>query len=263
MELAHLAGYRAALVANRHQDDYVGDAEVGLNPPDFWIELREGGRVGLELTQLASKQRRDAESRTRVLLSAISARSEDFSRLDGWTIHLWRIVDGVPVMPKSFDRAALNELVGALAETDPRELRFAAPPDGWPDKLDLPRRELPSGYTFYTTEGSTGTARGPSRVRFDIAYYFQTDLQKDELVAELHRVVSQHDSDPLSDHLIVTIGGPDQDGLAYLTEFQILPTLLSPSPDPLAITDPTNLDRVRLYDWATGQIIELFERPQS
>jgi len=148
LERAHLAKYRADLVSSFGQDDYVGEPEPGPNPPDFWAERLEGGRAGLELTQLVSGPRRDAAARTRQVLSAIDARSEDFHRLDGWTINLWRHVDGAPAMPRSFDRIALEELIDALAEIDPAQYVFGPFPDGLPSKIDLPHRELSSGYAF-------------------------------------------------------------------------------------------------------------------
>ena len=258
VERAHLTKYRADLVAYRGADDYLGEPEHGPDPPDFWIGLPEGGRAGLELTQLVSGPRRDGEARTRQLLSAIDARSEDLLRLDGWTIHLWRHVDRMPAMPTSFDRKALNELVDALADADPAQHVFGPFPEGLPPEIQLPHCQLSSGYAFYASEGSTGVPRGRSAVRFDVAYHFQTDLRKDELVSELQRVVSQHDRQTQSSHLIVTIGGPDQDGLGYLTERQILPLLQSPSREEVGIPDPRYLDLVRLHDWATGQIVQLF-----
>lgn len=92
------------------------------------------------------------------------------------------------------------------------------------------------------------------RTGFEIGMAYSTTDTTTTIWQELLRVVRDHDQNRI-DHLLITVGGPDQDGFMFPAESYLIDTALN-MPEPL--TDLHHLSRVSLHFWPNGRIVELY-----
>lgn len=230
----------------------------GNDPPDFLCRA-DDIPIGLDCTQFTIPSRRTANGLFEAIRDQVLREPRGlFTTLRGCTVYMWfgSPTDQNALPYKAQDQAAIRELVAALAAVavDLKRLRLptAELPGQAPD-LDLkhtahgctfyvvPMVDIPSGSLFFASTG------------FEIGFAYTTKHDRDEGWAEVKRLVKQHDK-PGVDHLLITVGGPNERGLAFLSEEAFMDFMLQQR---VTIEAPQHLSRVTVHMWSTARIVEL------
>jgi hypothetical protein len=238
------------------------DLREGDDPPDATVETGQG-RIGIELTTLALEDRRPVNRRFGELRAELERREPAaFSRLVGHLAYIWfrDRPDGPPVRPHArSDAEALDELVQALADYEPRsDILEAEPGTAPPDTMpEVHFADTTAGGRFYAVRfgGAVPGSTLFTRAGFDIGLAYTTQVTAPSAWRDVQRLVDRHDR-PRVDVLLVTAGGPDDRGNVYPSE-EVAAQLLIEHPQHLA-RSPTHIKEVLLHSWGTGTGTRLF-----
>jgi hypothetical protein len=235
--------------------------------PDTIVTTNQGD-LGVESTCLTLADRRGAHSLFRRLRQRVLEQDPAaFAKLSGYMIYVWFEQPGGPPglsLPlKRTDDEAATELLRELAAYTPQPgqmwLQSGALPEQAPP---LPLARTPSGGRFYAIP-LVGSA--PSTVLFTFAGFelglaFTSLRSAQSAWDEIQRLVDQHDKVGV-DILLITSGGPDQNGQIFPAEEAIAGFLLE---TPIGLTrPPRHIKRVFLHSWTTGFAAELHPSVQT
>lgn len=226
--------------------------------PDFVINEGSDAR-GIDCVQLALPTRRGAHGSFRAIRDAVLQQPRQrFVHLAGSMIYVWFERENQLVRPcrAGRDRAAIHHIVDALSNykvdrdryrTD-LALEFPRQHPGWTTE------QMEAGGIFYGVP-----LQGYPSTRFFMSTGFELGLAFTSIAdaasgwKSLIELLESHDQ-PGFDHLLVTVGGPDEAGFGYLAEELLLIEMLR---DPKDIPKPRYVTKVTLHSWETGEIVDL------
>jgi len=240
------------------------DVRRGDDPPDFIVS---GGTVDetIDLAALGLEERRKAYGLFRRFRERLFAATKEgrLAHLRGTLVNVWFLTEG-QLPPKATDELILEGLLQELQAYRPDREGYAQAVDsimrdGFPERL--PTQLLPistadqsAGCQIVPVE--EGALSGPfsSATGFECQLKTSTYVRQSDIRAELNRLIAQHDKAP-TQHLLLTLGGPDRNGLRYPSEAQLARLLLNGQP--LAVPAVAHLRRVTLHCWTTGEVFEI------
>ena len=162
---------------------------------------------------------------------------------------------------RSADDQGMSSLLKALSEYRPDPSVLQVPSAALPDRPPiLPIASAP-GCRFYAVEmvDAVPASEFFARTASELGMAYTTHHDNQNLCDELRRMIKKHDK-PGIDELIVTAGGPDARGLAYLSEHILCAFALEEPLDPPRLSF---LSRVVLHLWQTGAIVQLHQSTRS
>lgn len=235
------------------------DVSIGANPPDFEA-VSSNVKIGVDCIQFGIQSRRTAHALFVKLKNNISHQNrERFDHLTGSLVYLWfRTERAVPNLPPSNShKNVVTELIDSLEKYkyDPQKPlgNFVG---NMPDKLpDLGFESTSKGNHYYAIpfQGPMPSTPFFQQMGFEMALHFSSYHTSTSLWEILRKNIAAHDK-PGIDTLVITVGGPDNNGYRYLSE-EVLFSLLLSRPEPLP--DLSNVKEVYLHTWTQGQIILL------
>jgi hypothetical protein len=242
-----------ALATGTHACGYV---QPGNDPPDTTVQT-DNGSLGVESTALTVEARRGVHNLFLQLRRRLqSEEPAAFSKLAGHVIYVWFEESDVPALGrphKRSDTAALEALVKALAEYEPKTDHLWSASGQFPEQMDeLPLVDTPAGAKFYAVPI---TNAAPSTMLFTIAGFelglvYTTFMTAKTAWTEVQRLVDSHDK-PGVDVLLITAGGPDATGNVFPAEEVVADFVVD---NPIGLTrSPHHIARVVLHSWATGK----------
>jgi hypothetical protein len=236
------------------------DVTVGSNPPDFTARLPTGQHIGVDCTQFTiQKQRHAAALFERIRRALLAEPRSRFLQLSGMVIYMWfRGADKRPALPpKESEAAAVEAIISALADYVPDvkagEVEGTEPPEQAPD---LGIADTDFGCSFYAVpmRGAAPTGVFFGATGFEIALAYQTAGSRKQALADLTRLIADHDKEGVNE-LLVTASAPNKGGAAFLSDAFMLDFLLEESFD---IPSPAYVGRVIAYFWGQGRAVELY-----
>jgi hypothetical protein len=230
--------------------------EPGEDPPDL-IGHHPEGTVGIECTSLGLAQRRSAHDLfSRIRRSLLEIPSVRLSRLAGNVIYLWfDDAEGRPFARN--DQEAIDDLVQQLIDYEPAGEDLWLPSGEMPEQAPpLPLITTQQGARFYCVPL---TNAAPDTYLFsltgiELGLALTTVHDASSEWAALIERVRRKDREGV-DWLVITAGGPDQDGRLFTAEEVLADFLLQ---HPQALTDLEHLKRVTLHFWGTGRAVDLW-----
>jgi hypothetical protein len=261
VERLHLERYRSdyLMATGRLPFDNV---RRGKDPPDFVVEAALG-HEGVDCTAFTLEERRSAYrmfARLRTLLAKSGEGS--FPNLRDTAVIVWfGLGSGLP--PKRGDREVVNALVKCMQKARIDRDRLAEVADeiareGFPDQFPeggaaiywTPEKEAGFQVVPVAPRGLVGAFA--KKMGFACELSMSTQVNESAVRAELERLIRQHDQEGI-DHLLITLGGPDQDGLVYPAEEQLVAFLAG---DVLQTPPVRHLKRVSGHAFRSGGIWE-------
>jgi hypothetical protein len=234
----------------------------GENPPDFVADLADGSTAAVDATQLAVAGRIEAQAQFEQIAAAVlQAPRRDFAHLRGHFLYIWfsqPLGDGRPHRSAK----SIGEVVDALREYEPDTSWTEADTSALPEQLpETDIQSTASGCTFYAVELRNAVPASAffAETGFELVLAFQSVHPQDAAWLELRRLVDRHDKPEIND-LVVTIGGPKHNGLAYPSETLLFDAALEFG-IPQLRPKPKHLSRVVLHSWEDGRIIEIYPKP--
>jgi hypothetical protein len=118
-----------------------------------------------------------------------------------------------------------------------------------------------SGCKFYAVEFRTATPASAffTEAGFELVLAFQSTHPQDASWLELRRLVDRHDK-PEIEELVITVGGPKSNGLAYPSETLLFDAALEIG-IPQLQPEPDHLSRIVLHSWGDGRLIQIYPEP--
>lgn len=223
----------------------------GDDPPDFVLTRSDGGKVGLECTQLVIADRihawNSAESLNRSLLAL---RRDRFRHLRSHTVYL--TIDTPNGLPPPGARGK-REVAQALQAFQPAPNDFTSPPE------DL------SGSNIVQTFGNyvlTAVPQADFRVSpfvrqmgFDLALAIQSDVYASAAWAALAERVREKDLRG-SDAILVSCGAPVTRGLSFPSDDLAAEAIMA-SASTHALPPTVNATAAYVHAWGNEQIVRL------
>jgi hypothetical protein len=233
MERIHLERYRLDHLIRTGTVPFERVAEGG-DPPDFEVELREGGSEALDCAAFTLGEYRGAYRLFRLLRTRLErdADPSDFEGVRGCVLQV-SFGDGQLLPPKRSDEKAVEALAALIAGfTVDREriARLTA------DAIAAGRMPEQIPIDLFTTATPDGSARliasigAPFGTEFSRKLGFECHLAMSTcatastVTGEFQRLINDHDK-PEIRHLLITVGGPDRDGFRYPAEELVLPLI--------------------------------------
>jgi hypothetical protein len=234
----------------------------GGNPPDFEAELPGAANLAVDATQLTVADRIAAQAQfERVTAAVLAAPRRDFAHLRGHFLYLWFSQpegDGRPHR----NSEAVDGIVAALREYEPDTSWTERDTSGLPEQMpETDLQSTSSGCNFYAVKLRNAVPASAffAEMGFELVLAYQSTHRQDAAWLELRRLVDRHDK-PEIDHLVVTVGGPKSNGLAYPSETLLFDAALAlgvPSLRP----EPKHLSKVVLHSWGDGRILDIYPEP--
>jgi len=250
IDLTVFARFAEHIERSRGQPEFTG-AVAGADPPDLQVTCSEG-RLGLELTQFADPERREAATRLALVKRKLDASLANRPDLAGWRVFIWTEDLSTP----DFLRSGADEIVEALGALRPLEhLIELQPGDPLPNPLPrLPEVVTPSGMRLLAGPpgGFPMTTRFASRHGFDLGLAHTTLTTWPQAYRHLTSAIADKDREG-NDALLVTFGGFDQTGMRWPAESLVYGLLTSEVMPPIPVR---HLRHVYLNDW-TGPADEV------
>jgi hypothetical protein len=261
VEKLHLERYCSDRLFAEGQLPYT-QLNPGKNPPDFEAELPGSSTLAVDATQLTAADRIAAQAQfERVRAAVLAAPRKDFAHLRGHFLYLGFSGpedEGRPHQsPESVD-----SIVAALSEYEPDTSWMERRTPGAPEQLpDTDFQSTSNGCVFYAVELRNAVPASPffAEAGFELVLAYQSKHRQDAAWHELRRLVDRHDK-PEIDHLVVTVGGPKANGLAYPSETLLFEAALAHA-IPALLPEPKHLSKVVLHSWVDGRILEIYPSP--
>jgi len=190
----------------------------------------------------------------------MAAKEKEFRNLQDSVVKVW-FGFGQNLPPKRTDSRVADAVVKLLREVrlDRRRLEETAAQitrEGFPDRFPeggaaifwLPDKSA----GFQVVPVNSDQLFGPfaEETRFACELSMSTQVSESQVHAEVRRVVEGHDQAG-TDHLLITVGGPDQDGLSYPAEEQLITFLPQ---DALPTPPVQHLKRVSIHAFRSGLV---------
>jgi hypothetical protein len=233
---------------------------AGDDPPDFSAVLPDGSRVGVDVTQLAVASRLAAQAQfEQVQAAVLDCPMAEFSHLRGHFLYMWFTDppgDGRP-------HRELESIAGILDA-----LRVYQPDTSWAEQTIRPPGvsldsdvQTASGCCFYAVKmlDAVPASSFYEASGFELVLAYQSTHSVSSSMKELRRLVDKHDK-PEIQHLVITVGGPKANGVAYPSESVLFDTAIQLGYPRLEPT-PKHLSKIILHVWRDGRVIEVFPRP--
>lgn len=268
LERIHLERFRTdySLMSGMLPFPEMQQTAPNLDPPDFTFNF-ESRREGLDCVQLVLPSRRRINGAFRVVRDAVLRECrERLSHLIGHVIYMWFHEADRSTSPRLPPRSLANEeirkIVDALANyrIDPEAFTFdpSEHPDGMPKQIDPAMinfsDDLP-GLTFYAMPMSQCVPNTTffNQTGFELGMAYSTTDAISTIIDELVEKLISHDR-PSTQHVLVTVGGPDRFGFTYPAEgyfaqnaFDTMPTL----------PNLVHIRQVILHFWNSGTVATL------
>ena len=264
LERIHLERFRGDYLL-RHGHVPFEEVRVGPNPPDFIVvgevdEALDCAAFAVETRRLGYRL---VDHLRRRLLDDAGTRDFSGVRDSVVTVTFFGIDEYLP--PKRTDDGIVEPLRDTIAslhidrEAVARFIAETARDDQMPDRLPVTVATTPDGLAHVTANpiDASQLPSGPLVERFGFGLTFNMPHQHriGELTPELQRLVTQHDY-PTIEHLLVTAGGPDVDGIRYPSEEALAAFLLDHAPGVVA----KHISRVTMHLWQTTEVRDIAVR---
>lgn len=267
VERLHLERYRA--------DSFTATGELpfdavsqGSDPPDFLVET-DNGPEGIDCTVLALEERRSAYRLFALLRSRLlaAAKGEGFPNLRDTVMYVWfGLADGLP--PKRQDTRTVDALLKCMREAhvDRERMQEVAAqiaregfpkqfPEGGSAIFSTPDQE--AGFTVVPSTAESLFGPFVQEAGFACELSMSTEVRESQVRTELERLIRKHDTVG-NNRLLITIGGPDRDGLRYPAEEQMMAFVTA---EMIQSTPVKHLTRISLHTFASGALAEVRLHP--
>jgi hypothetical protein len=154
------------------------------------------------------------------------------------------------------DTVAIAEVISALESYSLDFEQLIIAPGGLPEKLpEIALAHTSHGCAFYAGPmlDAVPNSQFFNSLGFEFGFAYTTHHNREEGWLEIARLIEKHDK-PGIDHLLITVGGPNNKGLGFLTEEVLWAFMLE---EPIAPVKPSYLATVTVHVWGTGAIVEL------
>ena len=238
------------------RDQALANGIVDVVNRDFVTDGRSGIH-GIECAQFASATRRRVQALFATIRRGVTRENpERFVKLRGYMIYMWfPEPGGLGLPPKRSDGRFVAEILDALAEYKPDPTAVVIPPGPLPDQApDIRAATTESGCRFYAVPipGPVNTGFFADS-GFELGVAYTTSHRQAEIGSEVTRLIKTHDK-PGVDDLVITVGGPDRNGLAFQSEESLIGLWLDSKPS----VEPTEcISRTFLHVWSTGAVLQL------
>ncbi len=264
VERAHLERFRCDYLVRQGEMPFDG-VERGGDPPDFVVR-KGSARIGVDCAVLTVGQRRRGYRRFLEFLAHVAAQDPGpFAALRDCIVTTWFNVEvsdgGLP--PGAHERALIDEMTDLLRTARPDREKIAAfnqevAVSGFPETFpaDLGNIHTASdGSGFNIAPVTPGTLQGTFAEQMGFACELNMSVQvaESDLRDEIQRLINKHDQ-PMIDHLLLTVGGPDTYGLRYPGEELVARMLLAGAATGLAAQ---RLKRVTVHLYTEGDFADL------
>jgi len=268
LERLHIERFRTDFTLLTGQLPFYNLAQTPENqdPPDFTFDI-EDRREGLDCIQLTIPSRRQINATFRVVREAVlRADRQRMSHLVGHVVYMWFHEDDmrapVRMPPRGLHSTEVQLIIDALAnyQIDPEAFTFdpREHPEGMPQQINAETlnfsEDLP-GLTFYAMPMSRCVPETYFyyRMGFELGMAYSTLDRPDDIGSELIQKLISHDREQ-TQHVLVTIGGPDRYGFTFPAETYLAEQMLLKPP---ALPKLEHIKEVALHFWHSGQIVGL------
>lgn len=263
LERFHLERFRSDYLLRNGTVPF-NSVQDGGDPPDF-IVSNDHGVSGLDCVVMAQQQRRTAYQLLAHLEQRLDAVSgdRDFSGVAGCVVSIWFGENLAELPPRRTDDSIIEPLLDELenATVDHQAidaLLATVAASGFPEILPpvITQGTTPDGSAGFVANRLVAPAHAgqiPGGRGFQIGLHTPQQWRESELQAQLQRITSDHDK-PEIEHLLVTAGGPDPNGIRYPGEEAYAAFLVER--DDLMIS-AEHLTQVTLHLWSTGEIVDI------
>jgi hypothetical protein len=267
VERIHLERYRSDYLNGTGKLPF--DAvTVGGDPPDFIVET-EAGPESLDCTTFCLSDRRlafDLFEHLKKRLADESSASR-FDNLKDCLLLIW-FGWGNELPPKRTGRSAVEQLIQLLRQCIVDHARLASSANEFA-RQGLPQTMSPGDVAiFWTPDKTIGFQAVPAGSNsgdpfFDLTGFScrlqtSTEVRQSEVHRELRKLISDHEKSEQTEHLLITVGGPDAKGVRYPSEEFIVQLMTD---EMFAFAGLTHIRRISLHVWSTGTICEF--RPKT
>jgi hypothetical protein len=230
------------------------------NPPDFRCSF-EDKDVAADCTQFTLPHRRLAQGLfENVRASLLNEQVERYSSLAGYSVYMWfnDPIESRPDLPhKRHQSEKIAHLLDDLAHYSPNPETLLVEGFSMPERapnMDIHRTD--AGGTFYAApmEGAVPATNFFHLKGFELGLAYTTIHSREDGWEEVNRLIRNHDKREI-DHLVITVGGPNEGGLSYIAEEVIFEFMLEKPPQRIPTS---NLSKVLAHFWSTGLIVELY-----
>lgn len=237
------------------------DLTTGDDPPDFSARLPDGSQVGVDVTQLAVAGRIAAQVQFEQVQAAILDCSlSNLSHLRGHFLYMWFTDPSGDGRPHRQSESVAKTLAALRAyRPDTSWANEPMPPPGTKAKSDV--QAVSNGCRFYAVElrDAVPASAFYEATGFELVLAYQSTHNVNAALKELRRLVDKHDK-PEIQHLVVTVGGPKANGVAYPSESILFDAGIQAG-YPRLEPAPRHLTKVVIHLWRDGRIIEVFPKP--
>lgn len=237
---------------------------AGADPPDFLCQ-KDDRTVSVECTQFGVGERRKPLALLEGVRRKIMREEIALSNLRGFFIYMvfdfgqGEIETGRPPHPN--EKPSIDSLVEALKEYKPKKEILMLPTGALPEVApDIDARKTPHGAMFYAVPFVNGTPATDfcSKYGFELGLAYTSIHEKSALLKELSQRIDAKDNDGV-DHLLVSVGAPDERGICYPAESLLVDFALA---DQKLDLSPKHLKEIYLHFWSTGLIFRLWPNPE-
>jgi hypothetical protein len=270
LERYHLERFRIDVLLRSGSVPFEG-VERGPDPskpPDFLVHTPDGA-TSLDLVALARSDRRNSYRLFEHLQSRLQAGvgNRDFTGVAGCILSVWfgPHLDDLP--PKRTDDEIVDELLDLIAASRVDHQGHAKMMES------VAQHGFPEHYPPIMATGKTAGEKAgfvanialpperagelPGGLGFQLQLHAPMPVTKAMAMTELSRIVEQHDQ-PHIEHLVVTAGGPDRNGIRYPTEELIAALLFEEEPPAVKAA---HLKRVTVHLWSRRETIDVAVYP--
>ena len=261
-QVLHLEKFRVDSRARGDGDPFLSVRPTEVDPPDFACVDRDGRVVGVECRALADERRRAAYghlNRLKRRLEMVGASA--FQHLRDCAVYVYFEHDGELGMPRPEREAtAYDALVAAIRDLPVHRAAL------WLDDDQQMPEQAPDIGLLSTAFGDRTHAapvnddyrpsRFMRRMGFDLILGFTTLYRLSDVESGLNAAMAKKDR-PGNDWLLLTAGGPNQQGLTFPGE-ELVSSLVVEHPP--IISAPAELRRVILHRWGSGDAWELYPK---
>jgi len=257
LERAQLEKYRLDYLLRLGEVPFE-DVRRGAEPPDFLV-MRDGTPHGVDCAALALEKKRLAEALFTKLIQKVAAKDNTFLRhLARTHVTVW-FSHGTELPPRVTDHSIVPELIEALEHVNvdrDRIGRITADiarhgfPQTFPEEIAIVDKE---SFGFQVAPLDSWQARDAlsAQLGFDVSLSFPFAIQ--DVRAEMQRLVSSHDNDRIN-QLLVSIGGPNRDGVCFPAEHDLSSLLKE---DPLGPVSAQHISQVTAHTWSSGEFFDV------
>lgn len=261
-EAVHVQKFRLDSRARSDGDPFTAIRPTSTEPPDFVAIESNGASVGIECTTFADEARRSAFgylSTLRKKLEAIGRSS--FRHLRDCAVYV--LFDrestlGLPRPPQ--DNLAYNALIDAITSLVVHRAALwqedSVPLRSPPSPSDIGIVTTPMGDQAYALpiNDDYRASRFMSRMGFDLILGYTTTYRLAEVQQSVRDLIARKDK-PGNEWLLITAGGPNAQGLTFAGEEFVAGMIFAHE---FEFTPPSNIRRIVLHRWGSGDALELF-----